>query len=168
MVQDLQSRHLSPPSRGEALSPRPHSRPPRQEPQQSPRGSCLTREGRTRLSHVRGQHPAAPGVGGPHPAPKAPRASPHPLSPHEARERGRGGACQQGGTAHLGQGPSGRGLGFSKGGRLVGGRGWQRGLQPPSAPPPAPRPPPRPQAAAPQPTPHTPVARTHTCLHASR
>ena len=52
------------------------------------------------------------------------------------------------------QRPSGRGLGFSKGGRLVGGRGLAVRVT---------SPPPLLQAAAPQPTPHTPVTHTHTC-----
>lgn len=83
--------------------------------------------------------------------PKPPEP-PHTLS--APMRLGSGGACQQGGTAHLGQRPSGRGLGFSKGGRLVGGRGLAVRVTGPLL---------CLQAAAPQPAPHTPVTHTHTC-----
>ena len=114
------------------------------------------REGQTRLS--RGQPPgltqrlAASGQSGaPHLSPEAPGATPHPHGPREGMGRG---AWQQGGTAaHLGQSPSGRGLGFSKGGRLVGGRGLAARVTSPLL---------CLQAAAPQPSPHTPVTHTHT------
>ena len=158
MVQDLPSRHLAPPSPGEALSPRPHNRPPRQAPRRGPRGSCLMREGRTRLSRQeaspRAWSSVQPPPGGRGPLIRLPKPPEPPHTLSAPMRLGSGGACQQGGTAHLGQRPSGRGLGFSKGGRLVGGRGLAVRVTSPLL---------CLQAAAPQPAPHTPVTHTHTC-----
>lgn len=90
----------------EALSPRPPG--PQAGAPAKPRGSCLTRRG-GRGCPMSGPASGRPRGRGPHPAPKAPRASPRPLSPHEARERGRGGLASRVELHIWGRGPSGRG-----------------------------------------------------------